>query len=82
MSHSICTKVQMEKQPHDIDGNLKYEYRNREFWCRGYYIDTVGKNEKKIVTYIQEQPKEDELSEQLTLNLEGQFTGRGKTVCK
>lgn len=28
-------------------GNMKYKYRNREFWCRGYYVDTVGKNTKK-----------------------------------
>lgn len=32
-------------------GNMKYKYRNRQFWCRGYYVDTVGKNEKKIATY-------------------------------
>ena len=33
-------------------GNIKYKYRNREFWCRGYYVDTVGKNEKMIREYI------------------------------
>ena len=49
--------------------------RNRQFGCRGYYVDTVGKNEKKIATYIQEQLKEDELSEQLTLDLTNPFTG-------
>ena len=35
--------------------NLKYKYRNREFWCRGYYVDTVGKNAKKIEEYIRNQ---------------------------
>lgn len=40
-------------------GNLKYKYGNRHFWCRGYYVDTVGKNAKKIEEYIQNQLKED-----------------------
>lgn len=34
-------------------GDLKFKYRNREFWCRGYYVDTVGKNKAKIQDYIQ-----------------------------
>ena len=59
-------------------GNMKYKYRNRQFWCRGYYVDTVGKNEKKIATYIQEQLKEDEMSEQMTLDLNDPFTGSRK----
>lgn len=63
---------------YDKWGNMKYKYRNREFWCRGYYVDTVGKNEKKIATYIKEQLKEDELSQQLTLDLEDPFTGSRK----
>ena len=41
-------------------GELKYKYRNREFWCRGYYVDTVGKNETRIAEYIKNQRKEDE----------------------
>ena len=41
-------------------GNMKFKYRNREFWCRGYYVDTAGKNTKKIAEYIQNQLKEDE----------------------
>ena len=57
---------------------MKYKYRNRQFWCRGYYVDTVGKNEKKIAAYIQEQLKEDEMSEQLTLDLTDPFTGNRK----
>ena len=48
-------------------GELKYKYRNREFWCRGYYVDTVGKNTKAISEYISHQLKEDELGSQLTL---------------
>ena len=58
--------------------NMKYKYRNRQFWCRGYYVDTVGKNEKKIAAYIQDQLKEDEMSEQLTLEMDDPFTGNRK----
>ncbi|MFA5604492.1 MAG: IS200/IS605 family transposase [Dehalococcoidales bacterium] len=54
-------------------GNMKYKYRNREFWCRGYYVDTAGKNAKKIQEYIQKQLKEDQLGEQLTLEKESPF---------
>ena len=46
---------------------LKYKYRNREFWCRGYYVDTVGKNTKRIAEYIQKQLEEDQAGEQLTM---------------
>ena len=59
-------------------GNMKYKYRNRQFWCRGYYVDTVGKNEKKIAAYIQDQLKADEMSEQLTLEMDDPFTGNRK----
>ena len=51
-------------------GNAKYKYRNREFWCRGYYVDTVGKNTKKIAEYIRNQLKEDAESSQLTMELD------------
>lgn len=47
--------------------NMKYKYRNREFWCRGYYVDTVGKNTTKIKEYIANQLKEDKLTEQMTM---------------
>ena len=47
--------------------NLKYKYGNRHFWCRGYYVDTVGKNAKKIEEYIRNQLKEDEEYDQMTL---------------
>ena len=56
-------------------GELKYKYRNREFWCKGYYVDTVGKNESRIAEYIQNQLKEDELGEQMTMGDYGPFTG-------
>ena len=46
---------------------LKYKYRNREFWCRGYYVDTVGKNAKKIEEYIRKQLEEDKSGEQMTM---------------
>lgn len=56
-------------------GNLKYKYRGREFWCRGYYVDTVGKNTKTIAEYIKNQLKEDELNQQLVLDYGDPFTG-------
>lgn len=59
-------------------GNMKYKYRNKTFWCRGYYVDTAGKNDKVIEAYIKNQLKEDELSEQLTLDIEDPFTGNKK----
>ena len=46
---------------------LRYKYRNREFWCRGYYVDTAGKNAKKIEEYIRHQLDEDKAGEQLTM---------------
>ena len=48
--------------------NLKYKYGNRHFWCRGYYVDTVGKNTKKIQEYIANQLKDDMEADQITLN--------------
>ena len=56
-------------------GNMKFKYRNREFWCRGYYVDTVGKNTKAIDEYISNQLREDELSNQMTLEEPDPFTG-------
>ena len=47
---------------------LRYKYRNREFWCRGYYVDTVGKNAKKIEECIRRQLEEDRAGEQLTMS--------------
>ncbi len=48
-------------------GNMKFAYRNREFWCKGYYVDTVGKNTKAIKEYISEQLKKDKETDQLSL---------------
>ena len=56
-------------------GNLKYKYRGRQFWCRGYYVDTAGKNDKIIKEYIAKQLKEDELGEQLTFDVSDPFKG-------
>ena len=56
-------------------GELKYKYRSREFWCKGYYVDTAGKNASRIAEYIQNQLKEDELGEQLTISSPSPFTG-------
>ena len=57
-------------------GNLKFKYRNRQFWCRGYYVDTVGKNKQKIANYIRQQLEEDKLGDQLSLPYaEDPFTG-------
>ena len=56
--------------------NARCKYRHREFWCRGYYVDTVGKNTKKIKEYISNQLKEDQEGEQLTLDFEDSFKGK------
>ena len=47
--------------------NLKYKYGNRHFWCRGYYVDTVGKNAKKIQEYIRNQIQSDWEYDQMML---------------
>ena len=47
--------------------NLKYKYGNRHFWCRGYYVDTAGKNAKKIEEYIRNQLQEDLEYDQMTI---------------
>lgn len=49
-------------------GNMRYKYRNRQFWCRGYYVDTVGKNKNAIKEYIANQLSEDKETDQLTLD--------------
>ena len=50
----------------DRHANLKYKYGNRHFWCRGYYVDTVGRNEKAIKEYVKNQLQEDIMNDQLT----------------
>ena len=54
---------------------MKFKYRNRSFWCRGYYVDTAGKNAVVITKYIENQLKEDKSIEQLTLDKIDPFTG-------
>ena len=49
-------------------GNMKFKYRNREFWCKGYDVDTVGKNTARIKEYIANQLKEDQLGEQIKMD--------------
>ena len=56
-------------------GSARFQYRNREFWCRGYYVDTSGKNTQKIKEYIANQLKEDQLNGQLTMEDVDPFTG-------
>ena len=51
----------------DRHANLKYKYGNRHFWYRGYYVDTVGRNEKKIAEYVRNQLQEDIVADQLSL---------------
>ena len=51
----------------DRHANLKYKYGSRHFWCRGYYVDTVGKNKRIIEEYIKNQLVEDEMMDQMTL---------------
>ena len=67
----------------DKFANMKYRYGNRQFWCRGYYVDTVGRNKKANAEYIRNQLSEDKQYEQLTMKeLIDPFTGeqveRGK----
>ena len=57
-------------------GNAKFQYRNRQFWRRGYYVDTVGKNARKIEEYIRNQLREDEQMTQLFIEFKGEpFNG-------
>jgi len=67
----------------DRYANLKYRYGNRKFWCRGYYVDMVGRNKKAIEEYIRNQLKEDKEYEQLTMSevvdpFTGEQYGKGK----
>ena len=54
---------------------MKFKYRNRSFWCRGYYVDAVGKNTQKIKEYISKQLEEDRMSQQLTFDDTDPFNG-------
>ena len=67
----------------DRHANLKYKYGNRHFWCRGYYVDTVGKNAKKIEEYIRNQLAEDKINDQISLKeYVDPFTGEQVNVGK
>ena len=67
----------------DRHANLKYKYGNRHFWCRGYYVDTVGKNAKRIAAYVKNQLQEDITTDQLTLKeYIDPFTGEPVNVGK
>ena len=64
----------------DRHANLKYKYGSRHFWCRGYYVDTVGKNENKIAEYIREQLQSDIMEDQISLKeFVDPFTGEKNT---
>lgn len=64
----------------DRQANLKYKYGNRHFWCRGYYVDTVGKYEKIIAEYIRNQLQEDIMGDQISLKkFMDPFTGSKNT---
>ena len=60
----------------DWHANLKYKYGNRHFWCRGYYVDMVGRNEKAIQEYVRNQLQEDIAADQISLKeFSDPFTG-------
>ena len=64
----------------DRHANLKYTYGNRHFWARGYFVDTVGKNKKKIQEYIRNQLQQDQIADQLSLKeFVDPFTGSKET---
>jgi putative transposase len=52
----------------DRHANMKYKYGNRKFWCRGYYVDTVGRNKNAIQQYIKNQLQEDVVEDQISMN--------------
>ena len=63
----------------DRHANLKYKYGNRHFWCRGYFVDTTGKNTKKVAEYIRNQIQEDYVSDQISVKeYIDPFTGESK----
>ena len=76
--HFLIHGIPERKEQHDDIrkvGDLKMKYRNREFWCRGYYVDTAGKNAKNIETYIRNQLEEDRLSDQMSFGDYDPLTG-------
>lgn len=73
--HGISERKEQLDDIRKVWKHMKFKYKNREFWCRGYYLDTVGKNTKAINEYISQQLREDELGSQLTLEEPDPFTG-------
>ncbi len=64
----------------DRHANLKYKYGNRHFWARGYFVDTVDKNKKRIEEYIKNQLKQDQIADQMSLKeFVDPFTGSKNT---
>ena len=64
----------------DRHANLKYKYGNRQFWCKGHYVDTVGRNKKQIQEYIKRQLEEDQIADQMSLKeFIDPFTGSKNT---
>lgn len=92
ISHSTCTKIPPKYSVSQIMGylkgksslmifekyaNMKYKYGNRHFWCRGYYVDTVGRNKKAIAEYIRNQLQEDISYDQMSfVEYIDSFTGK------
>ena len=62
-----CLKGKSSLMIFEKYANLKYKYGNRHFWCRGFYVDTVGRNKKAIAEYIRNQLHEDREAEQLSI---------------
>jgi putative transposase len=75
-----CLKGKSSLMIFDRHANLKYKYGNRHFWARGYFVDTVGKNKKKIQEYIRNQLQQDQIADQLSLKeFVDPFTGSKET---
>ncbi|NMB98460.1 MAG: IS200/IS605 family transposase [Clostridiaceae bacterium] len=74
-----CLKGKSSLIIFDRHANLKYKYGNRHFWCRGYFVDTTGKNTKKVAEYIRNQIQEDYVSDQISVKeYIDPFTGESK----
>ena len=73
-----CLKGKSSSMIYEQFGELKYRYRNRSFWCRGYYVDTVGKNANRIAEYIKHQLDEDRLGDQLRIPEVDEFATKKK----
>ena len=70
-----CQKGKSSTMLYEQFGEVKYKYQHREVWWRGYCVDTAGKNTRRIQEYIQNQLKEDEKGEQLTMQPKSPFAG-------